>query len=146
MKTLARVRESRAETLRPTHAHKTVVVEERGVTSAQIQEPIIDMLLPLVVEEQCCREEDLRGAPKGSTSRSRCFSRSTQQVLDVGAPFMLEQRFQLITWEAEPLILKMTAEAVQPVPFMEVCLCLRQLKEAVEEHGATASIHHAQVI
>ena len=68
----------------------TVLVEERGVTSAWILEQIVDMLVPLVVEEQCCRQEDLRGAQKWSTSRTRSGSRSAQQIIDVSAPFMSE--------------------------------------------------------
>ena len=66
-----------------TRAHTTVLVEERGVTSPQILEQIIDIFVPLVVEEKCCRQEDLAGAQESNTSRTRWGSRSTQQVLDV---------------------------------------------------------------
>ena len=97
------------------------------------------MLVPLVVEEMCCGAGALSGEQKWSTSRTRCRSRSAQHILDVSVPFISEQRFQLTTWEAEP-------EAVQSVPQVEVCLRLRQSKEAVEEHGATAGMHHVQVM
>ena len=49
----------------------------------------------------------------GTRQGTRWCSRSTQQILDVSVPFISEQRLERITWEAEPLILKMTAEAVQ---------------------------------
>ena len=44
--------------------------------------------------------------------RSGARSRSAQQILDVSVPFITKHRFQQITKEG-PLILKMTAEAVQ---------------------------------
>ena len=62
------------------------------MTSPQILEQIIDMLVPLVVEEKCWGARDLAGAQEWSTSRTRWGSRSTQQILDVGAPYMSEQR------------------------------------------------------
>ena len=49
----------------------------------------------------------------GARQGIRWCSRSTQQILDVSVPFASEQRFQRITWEAEPLILNMVSEAVQ---------------------------------
>ena len=52
--------------------------------------------------------------------------------------FTSEQRFQRITKEG-PLILKMTAEAVHS-PVAQI------VDVAVEEHGATAGMHHVQVI
>ena len=106
----------RRDISRRTRAHTSVAVEERGVTSAQVHEQIIVLSWRKSVGVQETSQEHRSGA---------------------------EQRFQRITWEAEPLILEMTAEAVQSVPYMEVCLCLRQLKETVEEDGATAGMHHA---
>ena len=70
------------------------------------------MLVPPVVEEKRGAGA-VAGAQKWSTSRARWRSRSAQQILDVSVPFTSEQRFQRTTWEAKPLILKMTAEAVQ---------------------------------
>ena len=63
----------------------------------------------------------------------------------MSGPFNVEQRFQLITQETEPLILETTAEAVQSVLYMELCMYFRQLRDAVEEPGVTAGMHHAQV-
>ena len=71
------------------------------------------MLVPLVVEEMCCGAGVLAGEQKRRTSTARWRSRSAQQILDVSVPFISELRFQRTAWEAEPLILKMTAEAVQ---------------------------------
>ena len=48
-----------------------VVGGQRGMASAQIQEQILDMLVPLVVEEKCCGAGDVAGAQKWSTSTAR---------------------------------------------------------------------------
>ena len=45
-----------------------VVVGQRG-GSSWIQEQILDMLVPLVVEERCCGAGDVTGAQRWSTSR-----------------------------------------------------------------------------
>ena len=83
------------------------------MVSAQILDQTNDMLVPLVVEEKCCRAGDVAGAQKWSTSRAGWRSRSAQQILNVSMPFTSEQRFQRTTWEAEPLLLNMAAEVVQ---------------------------------
>ena len=46
-----------------------VVVGQRGMASAQTQEQILDMLVPLVVEKRCCGAGDVPGAQRWSTSR-----------------------------------------------------------------------------
>ena len=46
-----------------------VVVGQRGMASAQILEQIIDMMVPLVVEERCCGAGDVAGEQRWSTSR-----------------------------------------------------------------------------
>ena len=43
------------------------VVGQRGMASAQ--EQILDVLVPLVVEEKCCGAGDVAGAQRWSTSR-----------------------------------------------------------------------------
>ena len=95
-----------------TRAQPLLVVQERGFESAQILDQTSDMLVPLVVEEECCGAGAVAGAQKWSTSRARWRSRSAQQILDVSVHFISEQRLERITMEG-PLILKMTAEAVQ---------------------------------
>ena len=46
-----------------------VVVGQRGMASAQILEQILDMLVPLIVEERFCGAGDVAGAQKWSTSK-----------------------------------------------------------------------------
>ena len=74
----------------------------------------------------------------GARQGTRCCSRSTQQILDVSVPFISEKRLERTSKEG-PLILKMTAEGWSRQ-------WLRWLNVAVDEHGATAGMHHAQVI
>ena len=46
-----------------------VVLGQQGMASAQTQEQILDMLVPLVVEERCCGAGDVARAKRWSTSR-----------------------------------------------------------------------------
>ena len=46
-----------------------VVVGQRGMASAQIQEQILDMLVLLDVEEKCCGAGDVAGAQKWSAQQ-----------------------------------------------------------------------------
>ena len=61
-------------------------------------------------------QEHRSGARQGPVGAADRHSRSAQQILDVSMPFTLEHRLQRTTWEAEPLILNMVAEAAQSTP------------------------------
>ena len=56
-----------------------VVGGQRGMASSWIQEWILDMLVPLVVEGRCCDAGDVAGAQRWSTSRD-----SLVQQIDTG--------------------------------------------------------------
>ena len=83
-----------------TLGHTLAVVEERGLGSAQAQQ-ILDMLVLRVIEDKCWGAGDLAGAQEWKRGQDS---------------FISKQRFQRITGEAEPLTLKMTAEAAQSIP------------------------------
>ena len=80
------------------------------MVSAQIQEQIVDMLVALVVKDKCCGAGDLEEAQSGARQ-----GLVWEQIVNVSAPLISELGFQRITWEVEPLILNLAAEAVPSV-------------------------------